>query len=107
MKRHATGLALSAATLLVGSACASGERGTTTTTLPAAGGSQVVIAGPVKGEVQHTVAGQITDLDRNNGDLTVKTTEGSRMKLKLPPVALASVKEGDRITLTVIISPSQ
>jgi hypothetical protein len=105
MKKHETVLALSAATLLVGSACASQERGVTTTTLPATGGSQVVIAGPVRGEVQHTLVGKVTDVDRNRGDLTVETQEGVKMRLKLPPVALASVQEGDRVALNLSITP--
>jgi hypothetical protein len=106
MKKHETVLALSAATLLAGSACATQERTATTTTLPAAGGSQVVIAGPVRGDVQQTVVGKVTHLDRNRGDLTVVTPDGSKVKLKLPPVALASVNEGDRVALTVSISPA-
>jgi uncharacterized protein YycO len=100
-------LALTATTLFVASACASRERagGTTTTTLPAAGGSQVVIAAPVKGEVQHTIVGKVTAIDRDDGEMTVETPDGSRLTLKLPPFALASVREGDPVSLNVTVNP--
>jgi hypothetical protein len=102
-------LALSVTTVLVASACASRERpgGTTTTTLPATGGSQVVIAAPVRGEVQHTIAGRVTGIDRNDGEMTVETPDGSKLKLKLPPFALASVREGDAVSLNVTVNPRQ
>jgi hypothetical protein len=102
-------LALSATTLVATGACASGDRagGATTTTLPATGGSQVVIAAPVRGEVQHTIVGKVTGIDRNGGEMTVETRDGSKMKLRLPPFALASVREGDPVSLNVTVNPQQ
>jgi hypothetical protein len=99
-------LALSATTVLVASACASRERagGTTATTLPATGGGQVVIAAPVRGEVQHTIVGKVTEIDRDDSEMTVEFPDGSQLTLKLPPFALASVREGDAVSLNVTVN---
>ena len=107
MKRLAMGVVVSAVTLLVGSACATGDRvgGTTTTTLPAAGGGQVVVGGPARGVVQHTIVGRVTGIDRGDNELRVQTPDGSKLRLKLPPFALASVREGDGVSLAVTVSP--
>jgi len=106
MKTLANVLLLSATTLLAGSACASRPAGgTTTTTLPSTGGGQVVISSPVRANVQHTIVGRVTGIDRNDGDVTVETPDGSKMTLRLPPVALATVREDDRVLLNVSISP--
>jgi hypothetical protein len=102
-------LALAVTTLVVGSGCATGDRtdGATTTTLPAAGGGQVVIGAPVRGVVQHTIVGKVTGIDRNDGEVTVQTPDGSKVKLKLPAFALASVREGDPVSLNVTVNPQQ
>jgi hypothetical protein len=96
------------------------EPGQTTTTLPAAGGRQVVVTEPggaarspvvvtepsardrivaaqpsaaVSGQVNHKVTGRVTDINRNSGQITIRTPEGGSMKLVLPPLAVASIRE--------------
>jgi hypothetical protein len=96
-----------AAPALIFAGCASREptAGTTTTTVPATGGQQVVIAAPVRGEVTHAVTGQVTDINRKDSELTVKTPDGSKVKIKLPAFALATVREGDHVLMNVTVRP--
>jgi len=89
-------------------ACGTGQRSATTTTIPAAGGQQVVIAEPagsLRGQVRHQVAGRITDIERNNGEITVRSGDGSKVKLVLPPMAVANMREGDDVSLDVLVTP--
>jgi hypothetical protein len=51
------------------------------------------------------VAGRVTDIDRGSGQITVRTPEGSSMKLMLPPLAVATVREGDDVAVDVSIVP--
>jgi hypothetical protein len=100
---------LALVTMAVGvTACGTGPRSTTTTTIPAAGGQQVVIAesttGP-RGQVHHQLAGRISDLDRNKGEVTVRSADGSKMTLVLPPLAVANMREGDDVSLDVLVTP--
>ncbi len=89
-------------------ACGTGQRPVTTTTIPATGGQQVVIAEPAgspRGQVRHQVAGRITDVERNNGEITVRSGDGSKMKLLLPPLAVANMREGDDVSVDVVVTP--
>jgi hypothetical protein len=89
-------------------ACGTSQRSTTTTTIPAAGGQQVVIAEPagaVRGQVRHQVAGRITDVERDNGEITVRSGDGSKVKLVLPPMAVANMREGDDVSVDVLVTP--
>jgi hypothetical protein len=96
-------------------ACASqspsGTAGTTVTTVPATQGpqgQQVVVVEPgttVRGEVRHTVTGKVEGVDRNAGEISVKATDGTNMKLRLPPLAAATIREGDDVSLNVVVRP--
>ena len=89
-------------------ACGTGHQPTTTTTIPASGGQQVVIAepaGPLRGQVRHQVTGRITDIERNNGEITVRSRDGSKSKLMLPPMAVATMREGDDVAVDVLVTP--
>jgi hypothetical protein len=90
---------------LASTACASQRApgGSTTTTLPTTSGQSVVVASPARGEVQHSIAGKVTGVDRGEGRVTVETPDGSKLTLRLPPVALASVREGDPVSMNVTI----
>ena len=110
------------------------EPGRTTTTLPAGGDRQVVVTEPgsgarnpvvvtepssrgqvaagqpsaaVSGQVNHKVTGRVTDINRNSGQITVRTPEGSSMNLILPPLAVASIREGDDVAVDVLVTPSR
>jgi hypothetical protein len=107
-----TGAVLAVA--LLGAGCAAttttSDTPRTTTTIPSASGQQVVISQPtpsaaVRGEVRHNVSGRVTDIDREDSSVTVRTPDGSRVKLRLPPVAVATVREGDMVSMDVLISP--
>ncbi|HEV8639668.1 MAG TPA: BON domain-containing protein [Methylomirabilota bacterium] len=64
-------------------------------------------ASPASGAVvQHTVTGQVTSVDRATGRLTLRN--GARdLVLQLPPAALQDVKEGDRLTVRLALSPAR
>ena len=114
-------------------ACSSTPRqpGQTTTTLPASSGRPVVIAEPggagrpvvvdqsrtpgqvmvadpsaaARGQVHHKVSGRVTDINRNSGQVTIRTPEGGSMKLTLPPLAVASIRKGDDVSVNVVVAP--
>jgi hypothetical protein len=94
-------------------ACGTGQQSApttsaTTTTIPASGGQQVVIAESAsspRGQVRHQVAGRITDVERNKGEVTVRSGDGSKVKIVLPPLAVANMREGDDVTLDVLVTP--
>lgn len=84
----------------------------TTTTVPATGGERVVItertadpAAAVRGEVRHSVMGKITDVDLDDGTVKVRMPDGSEYELQMPPVAAASIREGDPVTVEFILNP--
>jgi hypothetical protein len=95
------------------SACGTGQRSATTTsatttTIPTSGGQQVVIAESAaspRGQVHHQLAGRITDVERNKGEVTVRSGDGSKMKIVLPPLAVANMREGDDVSLDVLVTP--
>jgi hypothetical protein len=80
----------------------------TTTTIPASGGQHVVIAESgvsPRGQVRHQLAGRITDVERNKGEVTVRSADGSKMTIVLPPLAVAHMREGDDVSLDVLVTP--
>jgi hypothetical protein len=94
-------------------ACGTGQQSTgqqsaTTTTIPASGGQQVMIAesgSSPRGQVRHQLAGRITDVERNKGEVTVRSGDGSKVKIVLPPLAVANMREGDDVSLDVLVTP--
>ena len=89
-------------------ACGTTQRPVTTTTMPATGGQQVVIAESAsspRGQVRQQITGRITDIERNHGEITVRSAEGSKMKLLLPPLAVANMREGDDVSVDVVVTP--
>jgi hypothetical protein len=80
----------------------------TTTTIPASGGQQVMIAEPSalpRGQVRHQLTGRITDVERNKGEVTVRSDDGSKAKIVLPPLAVANMREGDDVSMDVLVTP--
>ena len=89
-------------------ACGTGQRPVTTTTMPTTAGQQVVIAEPagaLRGQVRHQVVGRIADIERNNGEVTVRSGDGAKLKLVLPPLAVANMREGDDVSIDVLVTP--
>jgi hypothetical protein len=105
------GMATVAAALsLTACGTGTGQQSATTTTIPASGGQQVVIAesgSSPRGQVRHQLAGRITDVERNKGEITVRSGDGSKMKIVLPPLAVANMREGDDVSLDVLVTPSR
>ena len=101
------------ATAISVTACGTGTTGTdqrpaTTTTIPASGGQQVVIAESTsspRGQVRHQLAGRVSEVDRNKGEVTVRSSDGSKVKIVLPPLAVANMREGDDVSLDVLVTP--
>jgi len=89
--------------------------GTTTTTLPSSTGTSVVVTSPgpsanpsvAGGLVRHVVTGEITDVDRNSGKVDIRASDGSKVQLVLPPLAVATTNKGDRASIDVTIGPAR
>jgi hypothetical protein len=98
--------------------------GTTTTTLPSSTGAPVVMTSPgapvvvtssgppvnpsvAGGVVHHVVTGEITDVDRNSGKVDIRASDGSKVQVILPPLAVATTKKGDRASIDVTIGPAR
>src|SRR5262249_61293398 len=102
--------------LLVSVGCAGHTTpGTTTTTLPSSAGTPVIVSSPgpsanptvVGGVVHHIVTGEITDVDRNSGKVGIRASDGSKVQLVLPPLAVATTNKGDRASIDVTIGPGR
>jgi hypothetical protein len=111
--------------LLLTAGCASHSKapGTTTTTLPTSTGTPVVVTSPsagttvavtppapsasVAGGVHHMVTGEVTDVDRNSGKVNILASDGSRVQVILPPLAVATANKGDRAAIDVTIGPAR
>ena len=91
--------------------------GTTTTTIPSTGANPTVVTSPAgssnantpapAGTVHHVVTGEITDVDRNSGKVDIRASDGSKVQVVLPPLAVASTNKGDRASIDVKIGPAQ
>jgi len=102
--------------LLVAAGCAhTMPAGTTTTTLPSSSGQPVVMTSPAQpgtaavggGLVRHNFTGEITDVDRNSGKVDIKASDGSKVQVILPPLAVATTNKGDRASIDVTIGPAR
>jgi len=43
----------------------------------------------------------------NSGQITIRTPEGGSMKLVLPSLAVASIREGDDVAVDVLVNPAR
>ena len=102
--------------LLVAVGCAQHTTpGATTTTLPSSTGAPVVMTSPgppanpsvAGGVVHHVVTGEITDVDRNSGRVAIRASDGSKVQIILPPLAVATTQKGDRASIDVTIGPTR
>ena len=102
--------------LLLAFGCANHSTpGSTTTTLPSSTGAPVVMTSPgppanpsvAGGVVRHVVTGEITDVDRNSGKVEIRSSDGSKVQVILPPLAVATTKKGDRASIDVTIGPAR
>src|SRR5262245_11055793 len=102
--------------LLVAVGCAQHTTpGTTTTTLPSSTCATAVIRSPrppdtpsvAGGVVRHVVTGEITDVDRNSGRVDIRASDGSKVQVILPPLAVATTTKGDRASIDVTIGPAR
>jgi hypothetical protein len=101
--------------LLVAVGCAQHTTpGTTTTTLPSSTGAPMTTSsGPsarpsvAGGVVHHVVTGEITNVDRNSGRVEILASDGSKIQVILPPLAVASTNKGDRASIDVTIGPAR
>ena len=102
--------------LLVAVGCAQHTTpGQTTTTLPSSTGTPVVMTSPgppanpsvAGGVVHHVVTSEITDVDRNSGRVDIRASDGSKVQVILPPLAVATTNKGDRASIDVTIGPAR
>jgi hypothetical protein len=120
--KHTYLMAFGTGLLLVSGGCASHSKtpGTTTTTLPSSAGTPVVVTSPsagttvavtpsasVTGGVHHIVTGEVTDVDRNSGKVSILASDGSKLQVILPPLAVATANKGDRASIDVTIGPAR
>jgi Flp pilus assembly CpaF family ATPase len=59
------------------------------------------------GVVHHVVTGEITDVDRNSGRVDIRASDGSKIQVILPPLAVATTKKGDHASIGVTIGPTR
>jgi hypothetical protein len=57
--------------------------------------------------VHHTVTGEVTDVDRNSGKVHILASDGSKIQVILPPLAVATANKGDRASIDVMIGPAR
>jgi hyperosmotically inducible periplasmic protein len=63
------------------------------------GHQQSVSASPAVGLAgRHMMTGEVTSIDHNTGQVSLRTSEAD-LRLHFPPPAIANVKEGDRMTV--------
>jgi hypothetical protein len=100
--------------LLLTAGCAQHRTaGTTTTTLPTSTGTPVVVtssspsAAVATGGVHHQVTGEVTDVDRNSGKVNIKASDGAKVQVMLPPLAVATTNKGDRASIDITIAPAR
>jgi hypothetical protein len=102
--------------LLVAVGCASRTTpGQTTTTLPSSTGGAPMTrsSGPsdnpnvAGGVVHHVVTGEVTDVDRNSGKVDIRASDGSKVQVILPPLAVATTNKGDRASIDVTIGSAR
>lgn len=53
------------------------------------------------------ISGHVTDLDRDDGEVTVALSNGQKVTLQFPQAALASFREGDPVTLTAQVGMAE
>jgi hypothetical protein len=107
---------LSTGLLFVVAGCAAHTpAGTTTTTLPSSSGQPVVMTSPPSpssaavagGAVRHNISGEVTGVDRNSGKVDIRASDGSKVQVYLPPLAVATTNKGDRASIDVMIGPAR
>jgi hypothetical protein len=101
--------------LLLTAGCAKQRTpGTTTTTLPSTTGTPVIVSSgapsagvATAGAVHHVINGEVTDVDRNSGKVNIRASDGSKVQVILPPLAVATANKGDRASIDVQIGPAR
>jgi len=53
------------------------------------------------------VTGEITNVDRNSGKVDIRSSDGSKVQVILPPLAVATTNKGDRASIDVTIGPAR
>jgi len=53
------------------------------------------------------VTGEITHVDRNSGKVDIRSSDGSKVQVILPPLAVATTNKGDRASIDVTIGPAR
>jgi Flp pilus assembly CpaF family ATPase len=57
--------------------------------------------------VHHVITGEITDVDRNSGRVDIRASDGSKVQVILPPLAVATTNKGDRASIDVTSGPTR
>lgn len=70
-----------------------------------AGGPFAEPSAAIPGTVRHRVTGEVMSVERHAGTVRLRTPDGADVAVTLPPFSLATVREGDRVTLDVVITP--
>jgi len=53
------------------------------------------------------VTGEVTDVDRNSGKVNIKASDGAKVQVMLPPLAVATTNKGDRASIDITIAPAR
>jgi hypothetical protein len=107
-------MVVGATLLLLIAGCAKQKTaGTTVTTLPSTAGTPVIVssgapsAGVTTAGVHHVISGEVTDVDRNSGKVNIRASDGSKVQVILPPLAVATANKGDRASIDVKLAPAR
>jgi hypothetical protein len=107
-------IVLGTTVLLMTAGCAKQQPvGTTVTTLPSTAGTPVIVsssapsAGVATTGVHHLINGEVTDVDRNSGKVNIRASDGSKVQVILPPLAVATTNKGDRASIDVKLGPAR
>ena len=108
-------IVLGAIVLVLTAGCAKQKpAGATVTTLPSTAGTPVVVSSGVPsagvataGSVHHVINGEVTDVDRNSGKVNIRASDGSKVQIILPPLAVATANRGDRASIDVRLGPAR
>jgi hypothetical protein len=55
---------------------------------------------------EHQMSGTITELDKEEGEITFKGADGKELELQLPRTAVQNLSVGERVTLQIAIRPA-
>jgi hypothetical protein len=54
---------------------------------------------------KHIIMGEVTTLDKQSNEVTIRTQDGEELQLSFPASQLTNIKQGDRVAVEVSLRP--